>query len=293
MSETEDKRRDVNAGSTTSVRHDARQDRIEDPAKHVPSETPAGFDRRRFIMRSATISAAAVLTGCTRSETERTAPAPTPAAAAAPAASAPPLAPDLNVVKKGAGAGDDGGGRVLQGGAGPLELAHDRADAHYLRLLSAVHEASGGDTREGDGAQGAPVRQPERDRPRARHGARCARGAARTGTGHRRSLVPRQDARRTQSVLPVEARRQDVQSDAQGHRLRRDQRRVSSPQHHDGQADGRRHRALRAGVLLGRRRIHRVEGLRGRPRRTRRSTRSGRWGNCESTPRTTSYRSRK
>ena len=53
-------------------------------------------------MRSATISAAAVLTGCSRSETESAAPAPTPAAAAAPA-SAPPLSPDLNVVKKGQG----------------------------------------------------------------------------------------------------------------------------------------------------------------------------------------------
>ena len=28
-------------------------------------EVPAGVDRRRFLMRSATISAAAVLTGCT------------------------------------------------------------------------------------------------------------------------------------------------------------------------------------------------------------------------------------
>ena len=75
-----------------------------DPAAHVPSEIPAGFDRRRFIMRSAVISAAAVLTGCARSETESKAPAPTPAAAAAaPAPAAPPLDPDLNVVKKGQG----------------------------------------------------------------------------------------------------------------------------------------------------------------------------------------------
>ena len=53
-------------------------------------------------MRSATISAAAVLTGCTRSETESNAPAPTPAAATPPAP-AVPLDPNLNVVKKGEG----------------------------------------------------------------------------------------------------------------------------------------------------------------------------------------------
>ena len=61
--------------------------------------------------------------------------------------------------------------------------------------------------------------------------------------------------------IPIEARRQDVQSDAQRHRLRRDQGGLSSPQHDDGQAAGRRHGALRAGVLLGRRRLHRVERL--------------------------------
>ena len=86
-------------------RNDARHELL-DPAAQVPAEIPAGFDRRRFIMRSAVISAAAVLTGCTRSETESKAPAPTPATsttAAAPAASTPPLDPNLNVVKKGQG----------------------------------------------------------------------------------------------------------------------------------------------------------------------------------------------
>ena len=57
-------------------------------------------------MRSAVISAAAVLTGCSRSETESKAPAPTaatPPAAATPSAPAVPLSADLNVVKKGQG----------------------------------------------------------------------------------------------------------------------------------------------------------------------------------------------
>ena len=54
-------------------------------------------------MRSAVISAAAVMTGCTRSETEAKAPAPTAAAPAAAAAPAVPLSPDLDVVKKAKG----------------------------------------------------------------------------------------------------------------------------------------------------------------------------------------------
>ena len=55
-----------------------------DPSPQVP-EIPTGFDRRKFIMRSAVISAAAVMNGCARSETEQKAPPP---AAEAPAAAA-------------------------------------------------------------------------------------------------------------------------------------------------------------------------------------------------------------
>ena len=92
-----------------SKRKDVRDDDRDllDPSPQVPSEIPAGLDRRKFIMRSAVISAAAVMNGCTRSETERT--APPPAAESAPAAGAPagapavPLAPDLNVVMKSKG----------------------------------------------------------------------------------------------------------------------------------------------------------------------------------------------
>jgi L-serine dehydratase len=80
-----------------------------DPAAQVPSEIPNGLNRRKFIMRSAVISAAAVMNGCSRSETEITAPPPaaesrqavgTSGKSAAPAV---PLAPDLDVVKKGNG----------------------------------------------------------------------------------------------------------------------------------------------------------------------------------------------
>ena len=48
-------------------RHDARDPL--DPAAQVPSEIPTGLDRRKFIMRSAVISAAAVMNGCSRAET--------------------------------------------------------------------------------------------------------------------------------------------------------------------------------------------------------------------------------
>jgi L-serine dehydratase len=89
-----------------SNREDVRDDDRSplDASTQVPS-VPTGLDRRKFIMRSAVISAAAVMNGCTRAETEKAAPPAAAAAAPAPAATAPavPLAADLNVVKKGSG----------------------------------------------------------------------------------------------------------------------------------------------------------------------------------------------
>src|SRR3954465_15830732 len=71
----------------------------------VPSDIPAGLDRRKFIMRSAVISAAAVMNGCSRETTAANAPPPAAESAAAPAGKTPdvPLALDLNVVQKGQG----------------------------------------------------------------------------------------------------------------------------------------------------------------------------------------------
>jgi L-serine dehydratase len=58
------------------------------------SEAPDGIDRRAFMMRTALIGAMSVITGCSRSTPET-------AVAAPPAPQpAPPLADDLNVVKK-------------------------------------------------------------------------------------------------------------------------------------------------------------------------------------------------
>ena len=62
-------------------------------------------------------------------------------------------------------------------------------------------------------------------------------------------------------TYPRDAGGQDLQRLAHGHRLRRPQGELSAPQHHDLQADGRGRHALRARVLLGRRRLHRMEGL--------------------------------
>jgi L-serine dehydratase len=62
------------------------------------AELPSGVDRRGFMMRSAVIGAASVITGCSRSRQEQTA-----AALATPSTPAPPLSPDLEVVKKSKG----------------------------------------------------------------------------------------------------------------------------------------------------------------------------------------------
>ena len=53
-----------------------RADPLADTSGLIPQEIPPGLDRRKFIMRSAVISGAAVMNGCTRSETEKTAPPP-------------------------------------------------------------------------------------------------------------------------------------------------------------------------------------------------------------------------
>jgi L-serine dehydratase len=61
-------------------------------------KAPEGVDRRAFLMRSATIGAAAVMTGCTTQEKTAQVGGETPATPAPP-----PLAADLNVVKKAKG----------------------------------------------------------------------------------------------------------------------------------------------------------------------------------------------
>jgi len=61
-------------------------------------EAPSGVDRRAFLMRSATIGAAAVLTGCTTQEKTAQVGGEAP-----PTPAAPPLSPDLEIVKEAKG----------------------------------------------------------------------------------------------------------------------------------------------------------------------------------------------
>jgi L-serine dehydratase len=66
-----------------------------------PPEVPVGVDRRAFMMRSAIVGAATVITGCSPSTPERAAAsAPAPSAPAAPT---PNVSPELEVVKKSKG----------------------------------------------------------------------------------------------------------------------------------------------------------------------------------------------
>lgn len=84
-------------GAETTIAQ-SDEDRFDDPLageKRIASQAvPAGVDRRTFLMRSAVVGAAAVLTGRTVSAQER---------AERSTAPAPALSPDLNVVKQSKG----------------------------------------------------------------------------------------------------------------------------------------------------------------------------------------------
>ena len=78
-----------------------RNDPLGNGDELTAQEIPAGVDRRRFLMRSAVIGAAAVMTGRVVSAETRTLKAFNESLPQAPAA--PPLDKNLNVVKKGQG----------------------------------------------------------------------------------------------------------------------------------------------------------------------------------------------
>ncbi len=63
-------------------------------------ESPPGVDRRTFLMRSAVIGAASVMTGCATSPQERAAKATAESASKKPVPEPPALSPKLNVVKQ-------------------------------------------------------------------------------------------------------------------------------------------------------------------------------------------------
>ena len=223
-------------------------------------DLPAAVDRRAFLMRSAAIGAAAVLTG--RSVSAQEVKAKASAEAAQPKRRlSTDLSPELEVVKKAKGPVMTtleefykvGPGPSSSHTIGPMRITYD----FYQRCT----KLPAGSAREGHGIQGPSLRQPEFDRQGTRDRAGGACRHRRQGARHRRAGVPRRAGREPESELSREARRQDDGRLARGHRLRLAHRAVSAPQHDDVQADGGRRRAARARVLLGRRRLHRMEGL--------------------------------
>src|SRR6185369_3903688 len=82
-----------------------REDPLGNPDGLISPEVPPGVDRRKFLMRSAVIGAAAVMTGRVVSAHDRTATAVRESLPVLPQAQGPsvPLDKNLNVVKKGQG----------------------------------------------------------------------------------------------------------------------------------------------------------------------------------------------
>ena len=87
-------------GSTEEPREVVQDDPLVDNSNLISQNVPSGVDRRKFLMRSAVVGAAAVMTGNVVSARSRTFKA---FAESQPQQPAPPLAADLNVVKKGQG----------------------------------------------------------------------------------------------------------------------------------------------------------------------------------------------
>ena len=197
MSNKENEKFDDNLSSTEKPREAFRDDPLADTSRLISQEVPPGVDRRNFLIRSAVGGAAAVMTGRLVSAEERTAMAiatlPPQAKGAKGERGAPLCRPGCR--EEGEGARADDGGRVLQGGARTFQLAHDRSDAHHLRFLPASHQAAGRQTRQGDGAQGQPVRKPQRHRKGTRHGTGRAGGTGRERAGNRRPEISGRPAR--------------------------------------------------------------------------------------------------
>ena len=175
------------ARSKTMTNHDDNGSSPDD-LDQIPDETPAGIDRRSFMMRTAMIGAVTVLSGCKPLTPKET------AEQASFRAADSTQGQHLRQSRGGAevqGTGDDHGGGVLQGGAWAIELAHHRAHADHLQFLRALHQAAGGPAGEGHGAQGDAVRQPERHRQGSRYRARDPGGHHRQGTRDDQSALPR------------------------------------------------------------------------------------------------------
>ena len=87
-------------------------------------------------------------------------------------------------------------------------------------------------------------------------------------------------AARSQPGVQGEVGRQDDRCVAEGRHLRRAERHLAAPEHDDLQADGGRQGAARAGVLLRRRRLHRMERLHAAEEGTAEVSGTRRWPSC-------------
>jgi L-serine dehydratase len=105
MSSKEKERFDNKLNPTEKPSEVVQEDLLADVSGLISKEIPPGVDRRNFLIRSAVGGAAAVMMGRTVATQEAIAKAlaTLPPAAPQAAASTPPLAADLNVVKKGQG----------------------------------------------------------------------------------------------------------------------------------------------------------------------------------------------
>ena len=102
MSYEDDHKREDKAGSTEEPREVVQDDPLADTSSLTSPEIPPGVDRRHFLIRSAVGGAAAVMMGHVVSAEEKTAKA-IATLPQKPKDPQPPLAKDLNVVKKGQG----------------------------------------------------------------------------------------------------------------------------------------------------------------------------------------------
>ncbi len=216
------------------------------------TEVPSGVDRRTFLMRSAVIGATAVITGRTISAQERT----------AAATAAPPLSNDLDVVKRESKGPvittiDEfykvGPGPSSSHTIGPMRITYDfyqrctklpaatlaKATALKVHLYGSLSATGKGHGTERAALAGIVGKEPATVDP---------------------AFLDSLAANPNQS-FPVKLGDEDVQRVARGHHLRLAEGRLPAPEHDDLQAHGRKRGAARARVLLGRRRLHRVEGL--------------------------------
>ena len=197
MSNKDNETPDGKLGSTEKAGEVFQEDPLADTTGLTSPEVPPGVDRRNFLIRSAVGGAAAVMTGRYLSAEERTAMAIATMPQAKPAAKGtpPPLAADLNVVKKGQGpvltTVDEfykvGPGPSSSHTIGPMRITYD-----FYQRAAKLPAAT---ARQGDEASGELVRKPQRDGQGTRHGTSRARGARRERTGNGRPEIPGRLAR--------------------------------------------------------------------------------------------------